>query len=91
MKKLICVLTFGIFGLTMFTGEYASEAKGQTKVVVQKKKWSHRKKGAVIGGVAGATTGAIVSRRKGRGAVVGGAVGAGAGYLIGKRKDKRGG
>jgi hypothetical protein len=89
MKKLICVLSFGLFGLTMFTGEYTSTASAQH--YVHKKKWSKRKKNAVIGGAAGAATGAIVSHHKGRGALIGGAVGAGAGYLYGRHKDKKAG
>lgn len=89
MKKLIMVLTFGVFGFTMFTGEYSTEVQGQT--VVKKKKWSKRKKYAVVGGVAGAATGAAVSNKKGKGALIGGAVGASGGYLYGRRKDRRAG
>jgi outer membrane lipoprotein SlyB len=85
MKKLIMLLTFGLFGFTMFTGEFATEAQSQTV----KKKWSKRKKGAVIGGVAGAATGAIISRKKGKGALIGGAVGAAGGYLYGRHKEKK--
>jgi hypothetical protein len=88
MKKLILILTFGLFGFTMFTGEYSYSADAQT---VYKKKWSKRKKNAVIGGVAGAATGALISKRKVRGAVIGGAVGTGAGYLYGRHKDKKNG
>lgn len=55
-----------------------------------KKRWSHRKKDAVIGGAAGAGVGALVSHKKGKGALIGGAVGATAGYLHGKSKDKKG-
>lgn len=83
------IVSFSLFGLTMFTGEYASDAQGQT--VVKKRKWSHRKKDAVIGGVAGAATGAIISRDKGKGALIGGAIGAGAGYLYGRHKDRKAG
>lgn len=54
-----------------------------------KKHWSHRKKDAVIGGGAGALTGAAVSKHHARGAVIGGAVGAGAGYIVGEKKDKK--
>ena len=54
-----------------------------------KKHWSHRKKDAVIGGGAGAATGAIVSKHHVKGAVIGGAIGAGAGYIVGKKKDKK--
>ena len=85
MKKLVCLVSFGLFGFSMFTGDFALEAQSQ----VAKRKWSHRKKDAVIGGAAGAATGAIVSKNKTKGAVIGGAVGATAGYLHGKRKDRR--
>lgn len=46
--------------------------------------------GAVIGGTAGAATGAIVAGEDNRllGALIGGALGAGGGYLIGANKDK---
>ena len=85
MKKLVCLVSFSLFGFSMITGEFSSEAQSQ----VAKRKWSHRKKEAVIGGAAGATTGAIVSKNKTKGAVIGGAIGATAGYLHGKRKDRR--
>lgn len=81
-------MTFAFFGLTMFTGEYDSTVKAQT---VHKKKWSKRKKNAVIGGAGGAVVGAAVSRHKVKGAVIGGAVGAGAGYIYGRHKDKKNG
>ena len=57
-----------------------------------KKGWSKSAKGAVIGGVVGATAGAIINKRAPAvGAVVGGVVGAGAGYEIGRSKDKKDG
>ncbi|MEO6328447.1 MAG: YMGG-like glycine zipper-containing protein [Ginsengibacter sp.] len=55
----------------------------------QKKGWSSRAKGAVIGGVGGAVVGAAVSKKKGTGAVIGGVVGAAGGYIIGNEKDKK--
>lgn len=69
------------FGLTVMTGNF-NEAAAQSK-------WSSKKKSTVIGAGAGAATGAIVSRKKGKGALVGGAVGAGAGYLWGRHRDKK--
>jgi hypothetical protein len=60
---------------------------GTTKV--QKKGMSKATQGAIIGGVAGAVGGAIISKKKGVGAVVGGIVGAAGGYIIGKNKDKK--
>ena len=53
---------------------------------------SHREKGALIGGGAGAAGGALVGAitgAPGTGALVGGAAGAVGGALIGDQKDKR--
>ena len=56
----------------------------------KKKRWSSGAKGAVIGGAAGAVTGAVVDKKhRLQGAAIGTAVGAGAGYLIGRHKDKK--
>ena len=77
------------FGLTVLYAPLM-ETQAQNKTVVKKKKgWSHRKKYAVIGGAAGAATGAIVSKHRVKGAVIGGVLGAGAGYIIGRHKDKK--
>ena len=54
-----------------------------------KKGWSAKAKGAVIGAGAGAVTGAMVSEKKGKGAVVGGILGAGAGLGVGAIIDKK--
>lgn len=83
MKKFFYLLVI-IFTLTIF---YSTGVDAQAKKT--KKHWSHRKKDAVIGGTAGAATGAIVSKHHVKGAVIGGAVGAGAGYIVGKKKDKK--
>jgi outer membrane lipoprotein SlyB len=83
MKKVFYLLII-IFTLTIF---YSAGVDAQSKKT--KKHWSHRKKDAVIGGTAGAATGAIVSKHHVKGAVIGGAVGAGAGYIVGKKKDKK--
>ena len=51
---------------------------------------SSRKKGAIIGGVAGAGTGAVISKNhRAKHAVIGGVVGAGTGYMIGRHRDKK--
>lgn len=65
-----------------------SSTKTETKTV-QKKGWSNKAKGAVIGGVGGAVVGAAVSKKKGKGAIIGGVVGAAGGYIIGNEKDKK--
>lgn len=65
----------------------ASTAEG-----TQKKGWSKTAKGAVIGGVVGAGTGAVVDKKnRGAGAVIGGVIGAGAGAVIGNDMDKKDG
>lgn len=51
--------------------------------------WSNKAKGAVIGGVVGAATGAAVSDKKGKGAIIGGVVGAAGGYGVGAILDKK--
>lgn len=54
--------------------------------------WSKTAKGAVIGGVVGAGTGAIINKKsRVKGAVIGGAVGAGTGAIIGNELDKKDG
>ncbi len=58
----------------------------------QKKGWSSKAKGAVIGGVAGAAAGAVIHKRqRAVGAVVGSVLGAGAGLGIGAVIDKKNG
>jgi len=57
-----------------------------------KKGWSKTAKGAVIGGVVGAGTGAVVNKKnRAVGAVVGGVAGAGVGAIIGNDMDKKDG
>ena len=80
MKKIIRVLSLIIL-LFAFT---INLAEAQTK------KTSSRKKGAVIGAVAGAGTGAVVSKKhRKKHAAIGAVVGAGTGYMIGRHKDKK--
>ena len=58
----------------------------------EKKGWSKTAKGAVIGGVVGAGTGAIINKKnRAAGAVIGGVLGAGAGAVIGNEMDKKDG
>jgi hypothetical protein len=71
------------------TGAISSE-NGNTAEA--KKGWSKTAKGAVIGGVVGAGSGAIISKKnRAKGAIIGGAVGAGAGAVIGRDMDKKDG
>ena len=57
----------------------------------EKKGWSKKAKGAVIGGATGAAAGRVVPGKNGgtRGAIVGGAAGAAAGGAIGRKKDRK--
>jgi hypothetical protein len=74
---------------TSNAGTMSSESDNTAKA---KKGWSKTAKGAVIGGVVGAGTGAVVNKKnRAVGAVVGGAVGAGAGAIIGNEMDKKDG
>lgn len=62
----------------------------QEQTVKQKKGWSAKAKGAVIGAGVGAATGAIINKRnRGAGAVIGGVLGAGAGTGVGAIIDKK--
>jgi hypothetical protein len=68
-----------------------SESQNPAKVA-EKKKWSKAAKGAVIGGVVGAGSGAVINKRnRALGAVIGGVLGAGGGYAIGRTMDKKDG
>jgi osmotically inducible lipoprotein OsmB len=62
------------------------EAQAQ-EVKKEKKGWSKKAKGAVIGGAGGAATGAILGGKKG--AVIGAAAGTVAGGAIGRKKDRK--
>ncbi len=58
----------------------------------QKKGWSNKAKGAVIGGVVGAGAGAVISKeKKVQGAIIGGILGAAGGYGVGAILDKKNG
>ena len=71
------------------SGNLSSEGDNTAKA---KKGWSKTAKGAVIGGVIGAGTGAIVDKKhRAVGAIVGGAAGAGAGAIVGNQLDKKDG
>ncbi len=60
-----------------------------TSTKTEKKKWSNKKKGVIIGATSGAVAGAIVSKKRVKGAVIGGAVGAGVGLGAGAILDKK--
>jgi outer membrane protein OmpA-like peptidoglycan-associated protein len=80
MKKLIAIMLISLLS----TAAFADVATERDKT----------KKGAVIGGVAGAIAGAIIHNNRGsgnakRGAVIGGAVGVATGAIIGAMMDKQ--
>ncbi len=72
------------------TNSGANTSGAQTsQTTTQKKGWSSRAKGTVIGAGVGAIGGAIISKKKGKGAVIGGVAGAAGGYIIGNEIDKK--
>ena len=74
---------------TTTSNTVSSESANTAK---EKTGWSKTAKGAVIGGVVGAGTGAVVNKKnRAAGAVIGGVVGAGAGAVIGNEMDKKDG
>ena len=79
MKKL---LYSGLLALVL--GAFAQEADAQTTVTR-----SRARQNTAVGAAAGAATGAIVSRKKGKGAIIGGVVGAAGGYAWGKHQDRK--
>ena len=80
-------------GQTAATSQAPGESSTGSGTAAQEKKgWSKTAKGAVIGGVVGAGTGAVVNKKnRAAGAVVGGVIGAGAGAVIGHEMDKKDG
>jgi hypothetical protein len=70
----------------------SSGTAGNTTAATPKTGWSKTAKGAVIGGVVGAGSGAVINKKnRAAGAVIGGVVGAGAGAVIGHEADKKDG
>ena len=70
----------------------STSSTGTSSQTAKKKGWSKTAKGAVIGGVVGAGTGAAVNKKnRAAGAVIGGVVGAGTGAVIGNQMDKKDG
>ncbi|MFC0773996.1 YMGG-like glycine zipper-containing protein [Terrimonas alba] len=71
---------------------YSSATSNSAKAPEKPQGLSKAAKGAIIGGVAGAATGAILDKNKrARGAIIGGAAGAGVGYTIGRAGDRKSG
>jgi uncharacterized membrane protein YebE (DUF533 family) len=77
----------GVMAITFLLS--ITTASAQQTTVETKKGMSQPAKGAVIGAAAGAGTGLIVGKKKGKSAVIGGVVGAGAGYIYGKHRQKK--
>lgn len=80
-------------GSTVSAGDDGDGAgAGEVAQASEKKGWSKAAKGAVIGGVTGAATGAVINKKnRAVGAVIGGVVGAGGGYVLGRGMDKKDG
>jgi outer membrane protein OmpA-like peptidoglycan-associated protein len=81
MKQFLATLLIALMATTAFAADPAT-SNDKTK------------KGAVIGGVAGAIAGAIIHNNRGsgnakRGAIIGGAVGAATGAIVGRMMDKQ--
>lgn len=74
---------------TVSSGTPNTANKSSVESKSAKKKWSNKKKGAIIGATSGAVAGAIVSKKRVKGAVIGGAVGAGVGLGAGAILDKK--
>ena len=83
MKKIIFVLSM-VIALSAFAGDLQAQTTVKRKV-----NSSHKGKSTAIGAVAGAVTGAAVSKDKSKGAIIGGAAGAGAGYIYGSHRNKK--
>jgi len=76
-----------------YTGNVQSPvAVDQPVTTPEKRGWSAKAKGAVIGTAAGAAAGAVINKRnRAAGAVIGGVLGAGAGTGVGAVIDKKNG
>ncbi|WP_207432234.1 YMGG-like glycine zipper-containing protein [Sabulibacter ruber] len=85
MKNLKIAFTM-LCSVVILGGSMTHEAQAQ-EVKKEKKGWSKKAKGAVIGGTGGAAAGAIIGG--GKGAVIGAAAGTVAGGAIGRKKDKK--
>jgi osmotically inducible lipoprotein OsmB len=86
MKNLKISL-FMLCSVFLLGASMPQEVKAQEVQKKEKKGWSKKAKGAVIGGAGGAAAGAVVGG--GKGAVIGAAAGTVAGGAVGKKKDKK--
>ncbi|GEO04727.1 hypothetical protein AAE02nite_23910 [Adhaeribacter aerolatus] len=89
MKNIQIYLTI-LFAFFLLNSQSA-QAQDTKQKEPEKKGWSKKAKGAVIGGATGATAGRVIAGKRGgtRGAIVGGAAGAVAGGAIGRKKDRQ--
>ncbi|WP_192821629.1 YMGG-like glycine zipper-containing protein [Rufibacter sp. LB8] len=81
--KISLVMLCSVFML----GGAANETQAQDTKKKEKKGWSKKAKGAVLGGAGGAAAGAVIGG--GKGAVIGGVAGTVAGGAVGRKKDKK--
>lgn len=71
---------------------YAGSASQPVYTAPEKRGWSAKAKGAVIGAGTGAVSGAVINKRdRAKGAIIGGVLGAGAGTGVGAIIDKKNG
>ena len=71
---------------------YAGSASQPVYTAPEKRGWSAKAKGAVIGAGTGAVTGAVINKRdRAKGAIIGGVLGAGAGTGVGAIIDRKNG
>lgn len=86
MKRILGVLA--VAAVMMTASVTKTNAQGYTEVQ-QRKAWSQRATGAVVGAGSGAILGAVINRNApGQGAAIGAVLGAGLGYIVGNNEDK---
>lgn len=87
MKRILGVVAVAAVMMTATVTE--AKAQNYHTQTTQRKVWSQRATGAVVGAGSGAVIGALVNRNnRAGGAAIGTVVGAGIGYLIGQREDR---
>ena len=87
MKRIFGVIAVAAVMMTATVSE--TKAQNYYTETKQRKVWSQRATGAVVGAGSGAVIGALVNRNdRAAGAAIGTVIGAGIGYLVGQREDR---